>query len=142
MNNKIHKNSHLIKIFFKDFLIYEKTNIFICFGLLIIVSLTTSIYPFLIQKVFDNFNENTFPWFFLPIVIAIVATLRGLTMYFQMKYVSKIALKVGIEIQKKLSNHLLLSDLEFILKISSGKHISRILNDVNMIKDGPRKSYK
>ena len=136
MNNKIHKNSHLLKFFFKDFLIYEKTNIFICFGLLIIVSLTTSIYPFLIQKVFDNFNQNTFPWFFLPIVIAIVATLRGLTMYFQMRYVSKIALKVGTEIQKKLSSHLLLSDLEFILKISSGKHISRILNDVNMIKDG------
>ena len=120
MNNKIHKNSHLLKFFFKDFLIYEKTNIFICFGLLIIVSLTTSIYPFLIQKVFDNFNQNTFPWFFLPIVIAIVATLRGLTMYFQMRYVSKIALKVGTEIQKKLSSHLLLSDLEFILKISSG----------------------
>ena len=60
---------------------------------------------------------------------------KRLTMYFQMKYVSKIALKVGIEIQKKLSNHLLLSDLEFILKISSGKHISRIMNDVNMIRD-------
>ncbi len=136
MNNKFHKNSYLIINFFKDFLINEKSNILICFILLIIVSLTTSIYPFLIQKVFDNFNENTFPWFLLPILIAIVATIRGLTMYFQMKYVSKIALKVGIEIQKKLSNHLLLSDLEFILKTSSGKHISRIMNDVNMIRDG------
>ncbi len=135
MNNKIYKNSYLIKKFLKDFLINEKFSILICFLLLIIVSLTTSIYPFLIQKVFDNFTQNTFPWFFLPIIIAIVASLRGLTMYFQMRYVSRIALKVGVDIQKKLSNHLLMSDLEYILKISSGKHISRIMNDVNMIRD-------
>ena len=64
MNKKNLKNLELIKKINKDFLIYQKSAIFICLILLLIVSLTTAIYPFLIQKVFDNFTENKYPWFF------------------------------------------------------------------------------
>ena len=57
MNKKNLKNLELIKKINKDFLINQKSDIFICLILLLIVSLTTAIYPFLIQKVFDNFNK-------------------------------------------------------------------------------------
>ena len=115
------KNLELIKKINKDFLINQKSDIFICLILLLIVSLTTAIYPFLIQKVFDNLTENKFSWFFLPTIIALVASIRGIAMFFQIKQVSKVTLKVSIDIQKKLSNHLLFSDLDMIKKISSGK---------------------
>ena len=140
MNKKNPKNLELIKKIYKDFLINQKSDIFICLILLLIVSLTTSIYPFLIQKVFDNFAENKFSWFFLPTIIAFVASVRGVAMFFQIKQVSKVTLKVSIEIQKKLSNHLLFSDLNVIKKISSGNHISRIMNDVNLIRDSIERS--
>ena len=140
MNKKNLKNLELIKKINKDFFVNQKSDIFICLILLLIVSLTTSIYPFLIQKVFDNFTVNEFSWFFLPIVIALVATLRGVAMFFQIKQVSKVTLKVSIQIQKKLSNHLLFSDLDKIKKISSGSHISRIMNDVNLIRDSLERS--
>ena len=135
MNKNNQKNLGLIKKIYKDFLINQKSDIFICLILLLIVSLTTSIYPFLIQKVFDNFTENEFSWFFLPVIIAFVASVRGIAMFFQIKQVSKVTLKVSIEIQKKLSNHLLFSDLDVIKKISTGNHISRVMNDVNLIRD-------
>ena len=140
MNLKNLKNLELIKKINNDFLINQKFDIFICLILLLFVSLTTSIYPFLIQKVFDNFTENKFPWFFLPAVIALVASLRGIAMFFQIKQVSKVTLKVSVEIQKKLSNHLLFSDIDLIKKISSGNHISRIMNDVNLIRDSLERS--
>ncbi len=140
MNKKKLNNFELIKKIIEDFLIAQKSDIFICLILLLIVSLTTSIYPFLIQKVFDNFTENKYSWFFLPTIIALVASLRGLAMFFQIKQVSKVTLKVSIEIQKKLSNHLLFSDLNVIKKISSGNHISRIMNDVNLIRDSIERS--
>ena len=140
MNKKNLKNLELIKKIYKDFLINQKLDIFICLILLLIVSLTTSIYPFLIQKVFDNFTENKFSWFFLPTIIAFIASIRGVAMFFQIKQVSKVTLKVSIEIQKKLSNHLLFSDLEVIKKISSGNHISRIMNDVSLIRDSLERS--
>ncbi len=140
MNKKNLKNLELIKKIYKDFLINQKLDIFICLILLLIVSLTTSIYPFLIQKVFDNFTENKFSLFFLPTIIAFIASIRGVAMFFQIKQVSKVTLKVSIEIQKKLSNHLLFSDLEVIKKISSGNHISRIMNDVSLIRDSLERS--
>ena len=140
MNKKNLKNLELIKKINKDFLINQKSDIFICLILLLIVSLTTAIYPFLIQKVFDNFTENKFSWFFLPTIIALVASIRGMAMFFQIKQVSKVTLKVSIDIQKKLSNHLLFSDLDMIKKISSGNHISRIMNDVNLIRDSVERS--
>ena len=140
MNKKNLKNLELIKKINKDFLINQKSDIFICLILLLIVSLTTAIYPFLIQKVFDNFTENKYSWFFLPTIIALVASIRGVAMFFQIKQVSKVTLKVSIDIQKKLSNHLLFSDLDVIKKISSGNHISRIMNDVNLIRDSVERS--
>ena len=140
MNKKNLKNLELIKKINKDFLINQKSDIFICLILLLIVSLTTAIYPFLIQKVFDNFTENKYSWFFLPTIIAFVASIRGIAMFFQIKQVSKVTLKVSIDIQKKLSNHLLFSDLDVIKKISSGNHISRIMNDVNLIRDSVERS--
>ena len=140
MNKKNLKNFELIKKINRDFLINQKSDIFICLILLVIVSLTTAIYPFLIQKVFDNFTENKYSWFFLPTIIALVASIRGIAMFFQIKQVSKVTLKVSIDIQKKLSNHLLFSDLDMIKKISSGNHISRIMNDVNLIRDSVERS--
>ena len=140
MNKKNLKNFELIKKIHKDFFINQKSDIFICLILLLIVSLTTAIYPFLIQKVFDNFTENKYSWFFLPTIIALVASIRGIAMFFQIKQVSKVTLKVSIDIQKKLSNHLLFSDLDMIKKISSGNHISRIMNDVNLIRDSVERS--
>ena len=140
MNKKNLKNLELINKINKDFLINQKFDIFICLILLLIVSLTTAIYPFLIQKVFDNFTENKYSWFFLPTIIALVASIRGIAMFFQIKQVSKVTLKVSIDIQKKLSNHLLFSDLDMIKKISSGNHISRIMNDVNLIRDSVERS--
>ena len=140
MNKKNLKNFELIKKINKDFFINQKSDIFICLILLLIVSLTTAIYPFLIQKVFDNFTENKYSWFFLPTIIALVASIRGIAMFFQIKQVSKVTLKVSIDIQKKLSNHLLFSDLDVIKKISSGNHISRIMNDVNLIRDSVERS--
>ena len=140
MNKKNLKNLELIKKINKDFFINQKSDIFVCLILLLIVSLTTAIYPFLIQKVFDNFTENKYSWFFLPTIIALVASIRGIAMFFQIKQVSKVTLKVSIDIQKKLSNHLLFSDLDMIKKISSGNHISRIMNDVNLIRDSVERS--
>tara|TARA_Y200000002_G_C22447203_1_gene564768 strand:+ start:489 stop:740 length:252 start_codon:yes stop_codon:yes gene_type:complete len=83
MNKKKLKNFELIKKIVKDFFVNKKFDILICFILLLIVSLSTSIYPFIIQKVFDNFTKNEFSWFFLPVIIALTASIRGIAMFFK-----------------------------------------------------------
>ena len=134
-------NKHLIKRFWFDFISRYKVDIFIAFLLLIIVAVTASIYPYLIQLVFDGLlDSNKTEWITIPAIIAFIAIIRGITMFFQIKQVSKISLSLAVDIQKKLTKHIIHSDLAELNKLSSGNHVSRIMNDVVLIKDGIERS--
>ena len=134
-------NKHLIKRFWFDFISRYKIDIFIAFLLLIIVAVTASIYPYLIQLVFDGLlDSNKTEWITIPAIIAFIAIIRGISMFFQIKQVSKISLSLAVDIQKKLTKHLINSDLAELNKLSSGNHVSRIMNDVVLIKDGIERS--
>ena len=142
-NNEIltSTNKHLIKRFWFDFISRYKIDIFIAFLLLIIVAVTASIYPYLIQLVFDGLlDSNKTEWITIPAIIAFIAIIRGISMFFQIKQVSKISLSLAVDIQKKLTKHLINSDLAELNKLSSGNHVSRIMNDVVLIKDGIERS--
>jgi subfamily B ATP-binding cassette protein MsbA len=99
------------------------------------------VYPYLIQQVFDGLLDNkNSDWLVLPFIIAVVAIIRGVAMFFQIRQVSKISLSISVDIQKKLSKHLINSDLITLNKFSSGNHVSRIINDVTLIRDGFERS--
>ena len=134
-------NKVIIKNFWNDFVSKYKIDIILAFFLLVLVAATASIYPYLIQLVFDGLLDGkNSDWIILPMVIALVAVIRGIAMFFQIKQVSKISLSISVDIQKKLSRHLINTDLVELNKISSGNHVSRIMNDVNLIKDGFERS--
>ena len=78
-------NKVIIKNFWNDFVSRYKFDIIIAFFLLILVAATASIYPYLIQLVFDGLldNENN-NWIILPMIIAFIAVIRGIAMFFQL----------------------------------------------------------
>ncbi len=134
-------NKVILKNFWNDFVSRYKFDIITAFFLLILVAATASVYPYLIQLVFDGLLDNkNNDWIMLPMVIAFVAVIRGIAMFFQIKQVSKISLSISVDIQKKLSRHLINTDLVELNKLSSGNHVSRIMNDVNLIRDGFERS--
>ena len=141
-DKNITKSAKLIlKDFWNDFASKYLLEIVIAFFLLILVAATASVYPYLIQLVFDGLldNQNN-NWIVLPFIIAVVAIIRGIAMFFQIRQVSKISLSISVDIQKKLSKHLINSDLITLNKFSSGNHVSRIMNDVILIRDGFERS--
>lgn len=133
---KIKQNKSLIKDFWNDFVSKYKIDIILAFTLLIIVGGTASIYPYLIQLVFDALLDDDSNWIIFPFIIAVVAIIRGIAMFFQIRQVSKISLSVSVDIQKKLTKQLITADLDELNKVSSGNHVSRIMNDVILIRDG------
>jgi len=141
-DKNITKSAKLIlKDFFNDFASKYLVDIIIAFFLLILVAATASLYPYLIQQVFDGLLDNkNSDWLVLPFIIAVVAIIRGVAMFFQIRQVSKISLSISVDIQKKLSKHLINSDLMTLNKFSSGNHVSRIINDVTLIRDGFERS--
>ena len=130
------QNKSLIRNFWNDFVSKYKIDIILAFILLIVVATTASIYPYLIQLVFDGLLDNNNNWFIFPFIIAVVAIIRGIAMFFQIRQVSKISLSISVDIQKKLTKQLITADLDELNKLSSGNHVSRIMNDVILIRDG------
>ncbi len=133
---RTNQNKSLIRDFWNDFASKYKIDIILAFILLIIVATTASIYPYLIQLVFDGLLDDDSDWIVLPFIIAAVAIIRGIAMFFQIRQVSKISLSISIDIQKKLTKKLITADLYELNKLSSGNHVSRIMNDVILIRDG------
>ncbi|MDB2696646.1 ABC transporter ATP-binding protein/permease [Alphaproteobacteria bacterium] len=130
-----------MKSFWFDFVSKYTFDIFFAFLLLVLVAITASIYPYLIQLVFDGLlDSGNNDWITLPLVIALVAIIRGVAMFFQIKQVSKISLSISVDIQKNLTKHIIRADLLELNKLSSGNHVSRIMNDVVLIKDGFERS--
>jgi len=130
------KNKSLIRDFWYDFISKYKIDIVLALILLIAVATTASIYPYLIQLVFDGLLDNNSDWITFPFVIAAVAIIRGCAMFFQIRQVSKISLSISVDLQKKLTKKLINADLGELNKLSSGNHVSRIMNDVILIRDG------
>ena len=130
------KNKSLIREFWNDFVSNYKTDIILAFILLVVVAATASIYPYLIQLVFDGLLDDKSNWIIFPFIIAFVAIIRGIAMFFQIRQVSKISLSISVDIQKKLTKQLITADLDELNKLSSGNHVSRIMNDVILIRDG------
>ena len=131
----------ILKDFWNDFASKYLIDIIIAFFLLILVAATASVYPYLIQQVFDSLLDiKNSDWLVLPLIIAVVAIIRGVAMFFQIRQVSKISLSISVDIQKKLSKHLINSDLMTLNQFSSGNHVSRIINDVTLIRDGFERS--
>ena len=86
-------NKNLIKSFWNDFVSKYTSNIFLAFLLLVLVAITASIYPYLIQLVFDGLlDSKNVDWIKIPLIIAMVSIIRGIAMFFQIKQVSKISL--------------------------------------------------
>ena len=51
-------NKNLIKSFWNDFVLRYNFDIFLAFLLLVLVAITASIYPYLIQLVFDGLLDS------------------------------------------------------------------------------------
>ena len=92
-----------------------------------------------LKQVIAYINEsstNSFNPLNLAAFLGFIAIIRGIAMFFQIRQVSKISLSISVDIQIKLTKQLITADLDELNKLSSGNHVSRIMNDVILIRDG------
>ena len=108
--------------------------------LMIIVAASGAIYPAMMQQVFNYLagEETLFKQNFLIIVpmgIIIISMIKASAMYLQIITVNRFAQSIATSMQRKMMGHLVDSDLGMINQQSAGIFISRIMNDVNIIKE-------
>ena len=108
--------------------------------LMVIVAVSGAVYPAIIQQVFNHLagEETIFQHNFLtlvPLSIICIALIKAVAMYLQIITVNRFAQSIATAMQTKMMSHLINADLGVITQHSSGVFISRIMNDVNLIKE-------
>jgi len=120
----------------REWIASRKSALMIAFLLMAMVSATSAAYPMLIRYVFDALGaaDADLIWQIPPLIISITL-IKGLAMYFQVRQVTSIALAVTTSIQKAMASHLVHADLAQILAAPTGEFISRVMNDVLVVRE-------
>ena len=104
-----------------------------------IVSATSGAYPMLIRLVFNALDSggdgSTDVLWQVPLLIMIVSVVRGLGLFGVAKGVAVLVLRVTTTLQKAMTKHLIQADLVMVTSESVGVLMSRITNDINLIRE-------
>ena len=113
-----------------------RSQIILALCLMVIVAATSSAYPALISEVFNRLQDNAYESLYIvPLAIIMLSSIRAAAMYLQVITVNKLALRVTTDIQKKMTSHLIDADLSWLTGEPTGSFISRIMNDLNIVRE-------
>ena len=80
-----------------------------------------------IKKIFID-QDKTFAWL-IPILIIIAFSTKGISLYFARINIIKVGVRIGGELQIKIANSILTTDIQTLENRHSGKYISNIMFD-------------
>jgi subfamily B ATP-binding cassette protein MsbA len=114
----------------------NKLRLFLAMVCMLVIAVASSATAFLVKPVLDDifFNKNTTMLKIIPLVVILIYFLRGLGMYGQdylMNYVGENIIK---DLRNDLYNRIQDLPIAFFHKEQTGVLMSRITNDVNIIK--------
>ena len=126
----------LIRIY-KEYVKKHLKRIFIALVLSIIVAGSTSSIAWLldpaVKKIFID-QDKTLAWL-IPILIIITFSAKGLSLYFARINIIRVGEEVAGELQKKIANNILLSDIQTLDNRHSGKYISNVMFDTHQVQN-------
>ena len=124
-----------------DFVRQHRALLAIAISLMILVAGTGAAYPALIRVVFDGLasperaGDGLMMIATIPAAIILISAVKAVAMYFQVITVNQLALRTTTDIQIKMSSHLMDADLAVVTAEPSGAFISRIMNDLNLVRE-------
>ena len=142
-------DGQILKRLWADWVLVYSGRLGLIFLLMVIVAGAGGLYPALISHVFDLLAGNTDsgsarfaflslpddPFIAIPVLIIVVASIKAAAMYFQVLSVNSLALRITTDIQKGMSAHLIDADLAVVSGEPAGAFISRIMNDLNLVRE-------
>ena len=110
--------------FWNEYIKVYRLKIIISILLIAVVAISSSFYPLTINWSFKLIEEGNVPF---------IALLRGLSNYLQILLVNKTALNIVGDLQKKIYEKIIQSNIEIIEDNGAGNLISRLSNDTTLI---------
>ena len=126
----------IISRFWNDYIKPKKSLVILCLSLLALVAISYAFYPALIGFVFDALEaKNTNLLFQLAGLIVLISIVKAFAVFRQIQVVNKLVFSIIEEIQYKMTSKLIEADLSLITSQPPGHFVSRIVNDLNLIRD-------
>ena len=107
------------------------------FLLMIVVAASASAYPLLTKHIFNGLAEgraSEIIWLAPPVII-LFALVKGTALFAQTVMVNALALRVSTDLQKDMAKTLIEADLATISREPAGVFMSRIMNDLNLVRE-------
>mgnify|MGYP000543837980 FL=1 len=126
----------LIRLY-KEYVKKHIKRIIVALVLSILVASSTSGIAWLldpaVKKIFIE-KDRTLAWL-IPLLIIVSFSTKGLSLYFARMNIIRVGQEVAGEIQKKIANNILFSDIQTLDNRHSGKYISNIMFDAHQIQN-------
>ena len=106
-------------------------------SLMALVAATASAYPLLTKYIFNALADGRAAeiiWVAPPVII-VFALVKGLALFAQTVMVNALALRVSTDLQKDMAKNLIEADLQTITREPAGVFMSRIMNDLNLVRE-------
>ncbi len=127
----------IIKRLYSEYVKKHLKRILIALILSLIVAGSTSGIAWLldpaVKKIFIE-QDKVFAWS-IPILIIIAFSSKGLSLYFARINIIRVGEEVAGELQKKIANNILVSDIQTLDNRHSGKYISNVMFDTHHVQN-------
>ncbi len=105
--------------------------------LMVLVAASASVYPLLTKYIFNGLADGSagdIIWM-APPVIMLFALLKGIALFAQTVMVNALSLRVSTDLQKDMARTLIEADLQTVSREPAGVFMSRIMNDLNLVRE-------
>ena len=105
--------------------------------LMVLVAASASVYPLLTKYIFNGLADGRagdIIWVASPVII-LFALLKGFALFAQTVMVNALSLRVSTDLQKDMARTLIEADLQTISREPAGVFMSRIMNDLNLVRE-------
>jgi subfamily B ATP-binding cassette protein MsbA len=130
-------NTSLIKRIFNEHIVLYKKHLGFAVLCMILTALSTAALPFLIKDVFDDIfaKGDTYQLAIFCASVLGAFVVKGMASYGESVLLTYVGQKIISDIQDRLFKHIMKLDLAFFHRKTSGDLLSRLTNDVNLMRN-------
>ena len=132
---KLDELINILKRLYREYVKEHFKRILLALALSIIVAGSSAATAWLldpaVKKIFID-KDRTLAWL-IPLGIICAFAGKGLSLYFARISIIKVGSRIGGELQKKIADNILFSDIQTLDNRHSGKYISNIMYDSNQV---------
>ncbi len=134
---KLQELKFILKRLYKEYVKYHLNKIFGALILSLFVAGSTSATAWLldpaVKKIFLE-QDKTLAWL-IPILIVLAFATKGISLYAARMLIIRVGHRIAGEIQKRISNNILVTDIQTLENRHSGKYISNIMFDAYQVQN-------